>query len=284
MPLTSTANARKRRFGQNFLVDERAAAAILAAFRPAACDRVLEIGPGGGALTRRLVGRVERLRAVEIDGDLASRLERDLGLAAGGPAAVVRGDILAIDLAALLEELGAVPERPARVIANLPYNIATAVVLRLLGEAQRLSDILVMVQREVADRIAAAPGGRAYGGLSVLCQAAARIERVLRLGPGSFRPRPKVESQVIRLRPNDPPLEAPLRDALASVLRIAFAHRRKTLHNNLTSPLGRAAAVRLIADAGLRPGMRPEEVPVDRFLLLARLWQERHGAGRAGRL
>jgi 16S rRNA (adenine1518-N6/adenine1519-N6)-dimethyltransferase len=136
--LKSTSRSRtRRRWGQNFLVDDGAAEAILAAFRPSADDRVVEIGPGDGALTRRLIGRVGRLRAVEVDPALAERLEQDLDLT-GGDAAIVRGDILAIDLAALLDDIGAGPDRPARVIANLPYNIATAVILKLLREGRLL--------------------------------------------------------------------------------------------------------------------------------------------------
>jgi 16S rRNA (adenine1518-N6/adenine1519-N6)-dimethyltransferase len=278
--LKSTSRSRtRRRWGQNFLVDDGAAEAILAAFRPSADDRVVEIGPGDGALTRRLIGRVGRLRAVEVDPALAERLEQDLDLS-GGDAAIVRGDILAIDLAALLGDIGAGPDRPARVIANLPYNIATAVILKLLREGRLLSDLLVMVQKEVAERIVAAPRCKAYGSLSVLCQVAARIDSVLHLGPGSFRPRPRVDSEVIRLQlRHPPPLDGSRRDALSSMLRIAFAHRRKTLQNNLAASFGHPAAGRLIRDAGLSPGMRPEEVAVDRFITLSRLWKEsRDGA------
>ena len=276
----SSRSRTRRRWGQNFLVDDSAAEAILTAFRPSMVDRVLEIGPGGGALTRRLIARVGWLRAVEVDPDLADRLERDLELAAAGPnAAIVRGDILTIDLPALRDDMGAANDRPARVIANLPYNIATAVILKLLSEGHPLSDLLVMVQQEVAERITAAPGRKAYGSLSVLCQVAAHIESVLRLGPGSFRPRPKVASVVLRLRlKHPPPLDGPRRADLSSLLRIAFTHRRKTLQNNLAGSFGHPASQRLIRDAGLSPGMRPEEVSVDGFLDLASLWRDRRGS------
>ncbi|HET6279056.1 MAG TPA: 16S rRNA (adenine(1518)-N(6)/adenine(1519)-N(6))-dimethyltransferase RsmA, partial [Candidatus Polarisedimenticolia bacterium] len=251
------------------------------AFRPSAEDRVIEIGPGDGALTRRLIDRVGRLRAVEVDPALAGRLERDLNLAGGGKAAIVRGDILDIDLAALLDDVGSVPGRPARVIANLPYNIASAVILRLLPESHRLRDLLLMVQREVAGRIAAAPRSRAYGSLSVLCQTAAHIDSVLRLGPGSFRPRPRVDSEVIHLRlKHPPPIDGPGRHALSALLRVAFAHRRKTIQNNLAASVGHLAAGRLITEAGLSPGMRPEEIAVEQFVVLSRLWTERRDGGR----
>jgi 16S rRNA (adenine1518-N6/adenine1519-N6)-dimethyltransferase len=268
----------RRRWGQNFLVNESACDAILDAFRPGAGDRVVEIGPGDGALTRRLIGRVDRLRAVEVDPALAERLERDLDLAGGET--IVRGDVLELDLAALLDTLGATPDSPARVIANLPYNIATAVILKLLRESRLLSDLLVMVQKEVAERIVAAPRCKAYGSLSVLCQVAAQIDSVLRLGPGSFRPRPKVDSEVIHLKLyHPPPLDRTARQTLSSLLRIAFAHRRKTLQNNLAASFGHLAAGRLIEAAGLLPGMRPEEVTVEQFVTLSRLWKEtRDGA------
>ncbi len=279
----------QRRWGQNFLVNEGAADHIVAAFAPRAADLVLEVGPGRGALTRRLLGRVERLAAVEVDPRLADRLRQELAgpgpsRPAGGATAVdvVAADILEIDLEALLRRLGAAPDRPARVLANLPYNIATAVILRLLEHAALLRDLMVMVQREVAERLRAAPGGRDYGGLSVLCQSRARVEAILRLRPGSFRPIPRVESEVVRLTLFPAAGEGAhaaagsTSPALPRLLRAAFAQRRKTLLNNLAGlsradgpPLGAAAAAALIAAAGLRPGMRPQEVPVDGFLALA---------------
>ena len=277
---STSRSTTRRRWGQNFLVNAGACDAMVEAFRPSAEDRVIEIGPGDGVLTRRLIGRVGRLRAVEVDPALAGRLERDLDLAGGGAAAIVRGDILDLDLSVLLDEVGSTPGSPARVIGNLPYNIATAVVLRLLLESHRLRDLLVMVQKEVAERIVAAPRSRAYGSLSVLCQTAAHIDSVLRLGPGSFRPRPRVDSEVIHLRlKRPPPIDGPGRRALASLLRIAFAHRRKTIQNNLAASLGHLHAGRLLREAGLSPGMRPEEITVQQFVTLSRLRSERRDGG-----
>ncbi|HEU4403227.1 MAG TPA: rRNA adenine dimethyltransferase family protein, partial [Candidatus Polarisedimenticolia bacterium] len=163
----------RRRFGQNFLVNRGAIAGIVEAFGPDPEDLVLEIGPGRGALTRALLGRVRALVAVEIDRDLAEALRRDLAESGPAPAEggastsveIVAADILEVDIARLLARLGAAPGRPARVLANLPYNIATAVILRLLAQRPAVRDILVMVQREVAARILAHPGSRAYGSL-----------------------------------------------------------------------------------------------------------------------
>jgi 16S rRNA (adenine1518-N6/adenine1519-N6)-dimethyltransferase len=260
----------RRRWGQNFLVNAGAIDAIVAALGPDPSDRVLEIGPGSGALTRRLIGRVEALTAIEIDPHLAAGLGDEL---AAHPTStrvtIVQGDILDRDVAALLTEMGASPRHPARVLGNLPYNIATTVILRLLTERSLLSDLLVMVQREVAARILSPPGRKTYGGLSVLCQAFAKTESVIRLKPGSFRPRPRVESEVVRLILRDPggaAAENPA--ALSDLLRLAFAHRRKKLLNNLAARLGGRRSETLLRAAALDPAVRPEGVSVDGFLAL----------------
>lgn len=267
--MTGIEHRPRRRWGQNFLVNEGALDTIVRIFRPAPADIVLEIGPGRGALTGRLASRVARLVAVEIDPDLAARLEREHSPA--GSIRIVRGDVLNVDLDRLLYDAGASPARPARVLANLPYNIASAVLLRLLAHRRMLSDLLVMVQREVARRIVSPPGRKTYGGLSVLCQARARVESVLKLRPGSFRPVPKVHSEMIRmtLLPHE---ESAATEGLETLLRAAFASRRKTLLNNLARLPGQdaAGAARLIDAAGLEPGMRPEEVPIAGFLALRR--------------
>jgi 16S rRNA (adenine1518-N6/adenine1519-N6)-dimethyltransferase len=265
----------RRSLGQNFLVNEGAAEAIVRAFGPQPHDLVLEVGPGEGALTRRVAGRVARLVAVEIDPVLAAGLREGLvATAPPGALEILEADILEIPPQALLRTLGATPEHPGRVLANLPYNIATAVILGLLPLRPRLSDMMVMVQREVAQRILSAPGPKSYGSLSVLCQAFARVESILRLGPGSFRPMPAVASQVIRLTLRDPGGAAGKDpDGFARLVRAAFASRRKTLRNNLAAlPTGLGGAPgdgeRLLRAAGLDPGRRAEEIPVAGFLAL----------------
>lgn len=279
MRIASNRFHASRRWGQNFLVNQGAADTIVLALNPRAGDLLLEVGPGRGALTRRLAGRVARLLAVEIDPRLASALADDLR---GAPSIeIVLGDILELELTPLLETLGATRERRARVIANLPYSIATAVILRLIEERALLDDMVVLVQREVAERIVSPPGTRAYGALSVLCQARARVESLLRLRPGSFRPVPRVESMLIRLtlRPTTEAVPSPgdRPGALESLLRVAFAQRRKTLLNNLArlpgprgAPIGATAAESLIRASALDPSSRPEDVPVDGFLAILR--------------
>jgi 16S rRNA (adenine1518-N6/adenine1519-N6)-dimethyltransferase len=271
----------RRRWGQNFLVNEGAADAMVRAFLPRPGDHVLEIGPGRGVLTRRLAGRVARIVAVEIDPALAASLPGTLAPSLPpGVLETIAGDILAIDPAELLDRLGATRDRPGRVIANLPYNIATAVILRLVTLRPRLADLMVMVQREVAARIAARPGSKAYGSLSVLCQTAAQVDSILRLGPGSFRPRPRVDSEVIRLVLREPGNVAG-RDfeGFAALVRAGFAARRKTLGNNLallpaaTGGLGRVNASALLRSAGIDPGRRGEELSVEQFQALFAVWQ-----------
>ncbi len=280
---------RTRRWGQNFLVNQGAADSIIAAFRPARDDLVLEVGPGEGALTARLAGRVARIAAVEIDPDLAEGLRRRLAeTAETAGIEIINGDILRADLGAIVSSLGATPATPARVIANLPYNIATAVILRFLLERAPVRDLLVMVQREVAERILSPPGRKSYGGLSVLCQVHARVEPVLRLRPGSFRPRPKIDSEVIRLTVRDPgPTVSRDPDALPALLAAAFAHRRKTLQNNLArlprdgprrgDALGGAAAADLIRKTGLEPSDRAEALSPADFVRLLEAWTVRDG-------
>lgn len=286
------AHPPRRAWGQNFLVDARAVGIIVRAFDPRPDDRVLEVGPGRGALTRAVAGRVGRLLAVEVDPHLATALRTTLlPEFPDGRVEILEADILAKPPEALLERLGATAERPARLLANLPYNIATAVILGLLPHYPALTDLMVMVQREVAERILASPGGREYGSLSVLCQAGARISPVLRLGPGSFRPRPKIESEVIHLVLRDPGGAAGAdRDGFARFVRGGFAARRKTLHNNLAalqvgagagsggSHLGADGARRLAAAAAIDGTLRPEAIPVEGWRALFEV--HRYGAAR----
>ena len=275
------AHRPRRAWGQNFLVDARAVGIIVRAFEPRPDDRVLEVGPGRGALTRMLAPLVGRLLAVEVDPALAAGL-RDSLLPAlpEGRLEILEADILAVPPETWLERLGASAEQPARLLANLPYNIATAVILALLPLHPAIRDLMVMVQREVAERIAAPPGGKEYGSLSVLCQTWAKVSPVLRLPPGAFTPRPKVESEVIHLVLRDPGGAAGRdRDGYARFVRAAFTARRKTLHNNLAGIasttgaggahcLGPEGARRLTAAAGVDGALRPEQVPVTGFQAL----------------
>src|SRR5262245_19378685 len=268
----------KRRWGQNFLVGPAALQAIALAFRPAPTDRVLEIGPGDGALTRRIAPRVFSLTAVEVDPDLAASLRASLD-----GVRLVEADVLALEPEALLREGGAAPETPVRLLGNLPYNIATAVILRFLTRHDLVRDLMVMVQREVAERILSAPHRKEFGGLSVLCRTCAKVERVRRLRPGPLRPRPKVESEVSHRTLRDPGGAAGAdREGFAAFVHGCFEQRRKTFHNTLArvlAPFGAGAGERattLLQAAGLDPRGRPEEVPPEGF---QRLFEAFRAAG-----
>ncbi|HUE95826.1 MAG TPA: 16S rRNA (adenine(1518)-N(6)/adenine(1519)-N(6))-dimethyltransferase RsmA [Longimicrobiaceae bacterium] len=211
----------KRSLGQNFLVDPNLQRKIVEAIDPSSADEVLEIGPGQGALTRHLARRVRRLVLVELDDDLAARLRT---LYAADPSVeVVHADILATEPAAVLQAPGS-----AKVIGNIPYNITTPILFHLLGSRPRPALIVLMIQREVADRIVAAPGSRTYGALAVGIQSVADVQRVLNVSRNAFRPVPDVESTVLRITPHQPPILSPDEErSLRDLTRIAFGQRRK---------------------------------------------------------
>lgn len=221
----------KRSLGQNFLVDPNLQRKIVDAINPAPDDEVLEIGPGRGALTRNLAGRVGRLVLVELDDDLAPALANEF---ADDPiVTVVHGDILSVDLVEILEA----PSR-TKVIGNIPYNITTPILFHLLERRPRPALILLMVQREVADRIVAEPGSRTYGALAVGVQAVASVQRVLQIPPQAFRPVPDVDSTVIRIVPHNPPqLDQDQETALRNLTRMAFGQRRKQFQKILRDAL-----------------------------------------------
>jgi len=253
-----TAPAPRKRFGQHFLHDPAVVARIVTAIAPSPGDRLLEIGPGTGVLTEALLQRVPTLDAVEIDRDLADLLEKRF---AGRGLRLRRGDAMALDVAALASGPASL-----RVVGNLPYNISTPLLFHLLASRRVLRDMHFMLQREVVDRIAAPPGGRAYGRLSVMVQVHCRVESLFRVGAGAFRPPPRVESAVVRLTVREQPAVA--QEHLASLERVvsaAFTMRRKTLRNALRSLL----PVEAIVDAGLDPGARPETLSVAQFGALA---------------
>ncbi len=221
----------KRSLGQNFLVDPNLQRKIVDAINPAPDDEVLEIGPGRGALTRHLAGRVGRLVLVELDDDLARGLSDEF--ADNPKVTVVHRDILSVAPGDVLES----PAR-AKIIGNIPYNITTPIIFHLLERRPRPARIVLMVQKEVADRIVAVPGGRTYGALAVGVQAIASVQRVLQVPRHAFRPMPDVDSTVIRIIPHKPPQVAQdQEEALRNLTRIAFGHRRKQFQKILRDAL-----------------------------------------------
>lgn len=262
----------RRGLGQHFLVDGRVVEAIVRAVEAAPGTPVLEIGPGLGALTRALVAAGARVVAVELDRGLAALLRQVLPPAgAPGSLEVVEGDILREDVGRLLRErLGA--GEGARVAANLPYYITTPVLFRLLEPDLPLERLVVMVQKEVADRILAPPGTRAYGALSVAVRYHTEPSLVARVPPGAFWPPPAVSSAVLLLRVRPvPPVDAP-RAALFRVVRAAFGQRRKTLANALAAGLGagRGAIEEALAAAGVDGSRRGETLSLEEYAAVAR--------------
>lgn len=248
----------KKRFGQHFLHDQAILARIVQAIAPKPGQRVVEIGPGDGALTRPLLRALGRLTVIELDRDLIPRLR---AAAEGvGELTIVNADVLGVDFGALAAG------EPLRVVGNLPYNISSPILFHCIDHLDAIADMHFMLQKEVVERMAAAPGSKAYGRLSVMLQLACRVEPLLEVPPGAFRPPPKVDSAVVRLSPRAP-AERPTVDAqaLARVVRAAFGQRRKTLANALHG----VVAVEQIVGAGIDPRTRAEQLAPSAFVALA---------------
>jgi len=251
----------RKRFGQHFLVQPAVAEHIVALAGLQPQPAVLEIGPGRGALTQLLADRCRRLVLIEVDRDLAEALRRTY--AAQPSVEIVTADVLKLDLHALL---GA--DAPVTVIANLPYNISTPVLMQLLGQPELFDRLILMLQREVAERVCAAPGGKVYGALSVMVQVVADAHVALRVPPSAFAPRPQVDSAVVVIEPRRPvPLDANQRRAVRAVVRTAFSRRRKQLVNVLAPLTSDPRA--LLTGLGFDPTQRPETLTPADFVRLA---------------
>jgi 16S rRNA (adenine1518-N6/adenine1519-N6)-dimethyltransferase len=224
---SSTLPRAKKSLGQNFLADERVASRIVEAFAPRADETVIEIGPGRGALTSHLVERAGRVVAVEFDRELIPLLEEKFG--ARENFSLVHADALTADFCSLIH-----PERSARVVANLPYYISTAIMQKLIEERACLTEMVLMLQREVVERITAPPATSERGYLSVLVEAYCESEILFDVAPGSFRPQPKVWSTVVHLSLREK-LKVEVKDdkLLWQIVSAGFAQRRKTILNNL---------------------------------------------------
>ena len=239
----------RKRFSQNFLIDDRVITDIVSAINPQHNDLMIEIGPGLGALTGPLIAKLDHLHVIEIDRDIVARLKQTF------PAdrlTIHEGDALEFDFAALGPGL--------RVAGNLPYNISTPLLFHLARSGPRIRDIHVMLQKEVVDRMVARPSTADYSRLSVMLQYRFQLDRVLDVPAAAFRPAPKVESAVVRLLPRPP--EVACDEALfAKLVMRAFAQRRKTLRNTLKGIFDVAD----FAALGLDPGARAETLAVADF-------------------
>jgi len=250
----------RRRFAQHFLHDRAVMRRIVDAIAPRSDDLIVEVGPGRGALTFPMLASGCELHAIEIDRDLAARLRSQTPHHPN--LTVHEADALDFDLDRI-----APPPRRFRVTGNLPYNISTPLLFRLLASLPRITDMHLMLQKEVVERMASVPGTREYGRLSVMVQLDCEVERVIRVGPGAFHPAPRVESAVVRLRPRPhTALDHASRRRLETIVRSCFSRRRKTLRNALRG----ICDERLIAASGLDPRVRPEMLSVGDFINLAR--------------
>jgi len=256
----------RKRFGQHFL-EAAWADKVVRAIDPKPDQVFVEIGPGTGALTRRLAERARAVIAYEIDRDLAAALDARAIANVG----VIEGDFLDAHI-----DLDAAPREPSalRAAGNLPYNVASPILFKLIDLCRLgvpFADATIMVQREVADRLAAKPGGKEYGALSVLIQHSAAVERLLTLPAGAFRPAPKVQSALVRLRfhPPDPPV--PDGEVFHALVTAVFTRRRKTLANALLAfpPAVRRSPLEALRTAELDGRRRPETLSVAEFARLA---------------
>jgi len=249
----------RKRFGQNFLHDQNVLARMVQAINPLDGDRLLEIGPGEGALTCPLLKLHGDLTAIELDRDLGPGLiEKCRPL---GQFRLLQGDAMKFDYSDL-----ASPDDRIRVVGNLPYNISTPILFHLATHAPLIKDMHVLLQKEVANRITSAPGSKEYGRLSVMLQIIFNVAHLFDVGPGAFRPPPKVQSTFIRLTPHQQPIIPLTGQAnLSLVVGKAFSQRRKTLRNSLHPLLDSDQ----INAAGIDPSRRAETLSLQEFAVLA---------------
>jgi 16S rRNA (adenine1518-N6/adenine1519-N6)-dimethyltransferase len=276
VPKLAAPSPRKPKLGQHFLTSESAASRILEALGDVSQQTVLEIGPGRGILTTPLVRRARRVIAIELDRVLAAQLRMQFALYPN--IEIIEGDILAIDLATLFgPKPGA--SRPGltftpeciHVVGNLPYYITSDILLHLFSAGQCFSTIVIMVQKEVADRLAALPGSRDYGLLSATAQLHGRVEKLFEVPPGAFSPPPKVHSAVVRM--NIEPQFGRLRvdeAGFIQFLKLSFGQKRKTLWNNLKSNYPEAALKAALAQADVKPAVRAEALPLEKSAAIFR--------------
>lgn len=247
----------RKRFGQNFLVDERIIGDIIAAIHPQPDDIMVEIGPGLGALTRPLLKRLNILHVVEIDRDIIARLEKDYPQ---DKLVIHAGDALKFDFAEL--------PVPLRIVGNLPYNISSPLLFHFADYADRITDMHFMLQDEVVERMVAEPSTPAYGRLSAMLQARFYMEKLLDVPPESFRPAPKVDSAIVRMIPlpqSQLLVKNEHRARYAEIVTAAFSQRRKTLRNTLKAYFADAD----FAALGIDPQLRAENLGVAEFARLA---------------
>ena len=268
--MTFSAKPRKK-FGQHWLKSEPILAQIVAAAELQASDRVLEIGPGTGVLTRRLVSQAQHVVAVELDYDLCRQLTTQFAKTQN--LLLLQGDFLQLDLAQQLVLANDLP-MPNKVVANIPYYITGPILERLLGTIARphphpFDNIVLLVQREIAQRLCARPGHKTFGGLTVKVQYLADCELICAVPPKAFQPPPKVDSAVIRLRPRPPATPATDPQRLQQLLKLGFGSKRKMLRNNLAAAIERSPLLELFAALNIAENARAEDLSVADWVALS---------------
>ncbi len=254
----------RKRFGQNFLRDDTVVHRIVQSVGPKEGERLVEIGPGEGAMTRTFLDAGARIEAIEIDRDLAALLRQRFGRESGFH--LNEGDALKFDFGTL------VTDGPLRVVGNLPYNISTPLIFHLFSHAGVISEMTFMLQREVVERLCAQTGDSEYGRLGIMTQYFCQAEKLFEVGPESFYPPPKVVSAIVRLTPHVvPPVDVNPK-ALGRVVTQAFMQRRKTLRNALRDLFSEED----LKGSDIDPGARAETLSLEAYARLARLWASRN--------
>jgi 16S rRNA (adenine1518-N6/adenine1519-N6)-dimethyltransferase len=272
----------RKQFAQHWLRNDKILNQIVQAAALSKTDRVLEIGPGTGILTRQLLPQAGAVVAVEIDRDLCKLLVQKLGQIENF--LLLQGDFLELDLAANLKPLPQF-QRPNKVVANIPYNITGPIVEKLLGtiaqpNPQPYDSIVLLVQKEVGDRLCAKPGSTNFGALSVRVQYLATCERICHVPAQAFQPPPKVDSAVVRLKPHPPEVAAIDPKRLESLVRVGFATKRKMLRNNLKSLIDRDRLTQFLEQLNLNPQVRPEDVGVANWVALSNWFMNEEPAAK----
>ena len=256
----------RKRFGQNFLQDHQVIANIIDEISPKAFQHLVEIGPGQGALTQRLLPYVKKLDVVELDRDLIGYLKHFFG--PSDRLVIHEGDALKFDFKTLVTD----QDDRLRIVGNLPYNISTPLLFHLLDSLDVIFDMHFMLQKEVVDRLCALPGTSAYGRLGIAVQYFCKVESLFDVPPSAFYPRPKVTSSIVRLIPREKPL-APVKyyKTLVDIVRVAFTKRRKTLRNALNTVISAEELEAL----GIDVTLRPEVLSIESYIAIAKWLDEK---------
>ena len=256
----------RKRFGQNFLQDPNVIDNIVGSINPQPDDVLVEIGPGLGALTELMIAKVNKLQVIELDRDLIPRLNVKFG--ASGKLTIHQADALSFDYPSLLPGENKA-KKQLRIVGNLPYNISTPLIFKLLENAEHIQDMHFMLQKEVVDRLCANVGEKAYGRLSIMVQYDCQAEGLFVVGPGAFSPPPKVDSAIVRLCPHKQTEKQTTtnRKLMGQIVTAAFNMRRKTIRNGLKD----FASCEQLESVGINPGHRPETIALKYWIALTDL-------------